>query len=98
MDRYVGIDVSKGRLDVLLVRESKREGQQFTNTLPGYDKLHAWLSRRLKASVVQVCLEATGTYGEAVAEYLYAQGYPVSVVNPARIKGYAASQMQRNKT
>jgi transposase len=29
---------------------------------------------------------------------LYDQGYAVSVVNPARIKGYAQSQMQRNKT
>ncbi len=98
MDGYVGIDVSKGRLDVLLVRESKREGQQFTNTPTGHEKLHRWLERRLKAEPVHVCLEATGSYGEAVAEYLYAQGYTVSVVNPARIKGYAASQMQRNKT
>jgi transposase len=98
MDGYVGMDVSKGRLDVLLVRESKREGQQFTNTPSGHEKLHRWLERRLKASALHVCLEATGSYGEAVAEYLYEQGYTVSVVNPARIKGYATSQMQRNKT
>jgi transposase len=98
MDGYVGIDVSKDRLDVLLVRGEKREGQHFTNTPTGDAKLHGWLSRRLKASAVHVALEATGSYGEAVAEYLYAQGYRVSVVNPARIKGYAASQMQRNKT
>ncbi len=98
MEGYVGIDVSKGRLDVLLVREGQREGQQFTNTPTGYGKLHGWLRRRLKASAVHVCLEATGSYSEAVAEYLYAAGYKVSMVNPARIKGYAASQMQRNKT
>jgi transposase len=52
----------------------------------------------LKAETVHVCLEATGSYGEAVAAYLHHQGYTVSVVNPARIKGYAASQMLRNKT
>lgn len=98
MDGYVGIDVSKGRLDVLLVRDEKREGQQFTNTPTGFGKLHQWLSRRLKVEQVQVCLEATGPYGEAVATYLYEQGYRLSVVNPARIKGYAASQMSRNKT
>jgi transposase len=98
MDGYVGIDVSKGRLDVLLIRGQQREGQQFTNTPTGFGKLQGWLSRRLTASQVQVCLEATGPYGEGVATYLYEQGYRVSVVNPARIKGYAASQMQRNKT
>jgi transposase len=98
MDGYAGIDVSKERLDVLLVWRDKRDGQHFTNTPMGHAKLHQWVARRLKAETVQVCLEATGHYGEAVAEYLYGQGYTVSVVNPARIKGYAASQMQRNKT
>ena len=53
MDGYLGIDVSKGRLDVLLVRGEKREGQQFTNTTTGYGKLVDWLSRRLKAEQVQ---------------------------------------------
>jgi transposase len=33
-----------------------------------------------------------------VAEFLVQAGYRVSVVNPARIKGYADSQLQRNKT
>lgn len=98
MDGYLGIDVSKGRLDVLLVRGEKREGQQFTNTATGYGKLDGWLSRRLKVEQVHVCLEATGPYGDGVATYLYERGYTVSVVNPARIKGYAASQMTRNKT
>jgi transposase len=43
-------------------------------------------------------LEATGPSGEAVAAYLFGQGYTVSVVKPARSKGYADSHMQRNKT
>ena len=32
-----------------------------------------------------------------MAETLHQRGYRVSVVNPARVKAYAASQMQRNK-
>ena len=39
-----------------------------------------------------------GTYGQGVAECLHAAGYRVSGVNPARIKGYAQSQLSRNKT
>jgi transposase len=45
-----------------------------------------------------VCLEATGLYGDAVAEFLHERGYTVSVVNPARIKAYGDSQLKRNKT
>ena len=98
MEGYVGIDVSKARLDVLLIRGPQQEGQQFTNTATGFGKLQGWLRCRLAVSQVAVCLEATGPYGDGVATYLHEQGYRVSVVNPARMKGYAASHMQRNQT
>lgn len=98
MDGYVGIDVSKDGLDVLLLHGEHRAGQHFTNTPTGFSKLDGWLKRRLKPAQVHICLEATGPYGKAVADGLFEQGYTVSVVNPARIKGYADSQMQRNKT
>ncbi|WP_206208751.1 IS110 family transposase, partial [Vogesella mureinivorans] len=44
------------------------------------------------------CLEATSTYGEGVAEFLHSQGHTVSIVNPARIKGFAISELSRTKT
>ncbi len=43
-------------------------------------------------------MEATGQYGDAVAAFLYAAGCTVSVVNPARIKAFAASRLSRQKT
>lgn len=46
---------------------------------------------------LHTCMEATGRYHEALAFFLYQQGYMVSVVNPARTKAYAASQLSRNK-
>src|SRR5579859_5436571 len=98
MNGYVGIDVSKARLDVMLLRDKKRESQAFTNTPSGFGKLSQWLKRRLAVDEVAVCLEATGPYSEGVAEYLVVEGYRVSVVNPARIKKYGESQLQRNKT
>lgn len=94
----MGIDVSKAQLDGVLLREAKREGQTFTHTPTGFGKLDQWLRRRGVVSEIAVCLEATGAYSEGVAEYLVAHGYRVSVVNPARIKQYAESQLQRNKT
>ncbi len=98
MNGYLGIDVSKDGLDVEFVRDQGHEAQHFPNSAPGFAKLHNWVKRRLDPTAVHVCLEATGPYSEAVAEFLYGQGYRVSVVNPARIKGYAESQLRRNKT
>jgi transposase len=46
---------------------------------------------------VHACLEATNIYGHGLATYLYHQGQQVSIVNPARIKGYAKSQLSRTK-
>ena len=51
-----------------------------------------------RAQETHACLEATGQYGEAVAEYLFECGHQVSVVNPARIKRYGESKLHRNKT
>ncbi len=43
-------------------------------------------------------MEATNVYWEALAQFLVEHDVTVHVVNPARIKGYAISQMLRNKT
>lgn len=98
MNGYLGIDVSKESLEVVLLHPKGQDSQHFTNTPLGFDKLHQWIARRLAVAQVQVCLEATGRYSDAVAEYLFEAGYRVSVVNPARLKGYASAQLRRNKT
>lgn len=43
-------------------------------------------------------MEATNVYWEGLASFLHARAHTVSVVNPARIKGFAQATMQRNKT
>jgi transposase len=96
MKVYVGIDVSKASLDVGFMAGQNREHAKFSNDVAGFGKLARFLKKR--RGEVQVCLEATGSYGEGVADYLYQASYSVSVVNPARIKGYAESQLSRNKT
>jgi len=95
---HVGIDVSKDHLDVLLLLGDKREGKQFTNTPTGFEKLRQWLERRLKPAEIHLCLEATGRYSEAIAQFGIEQGYRVSIVNPGRIKKFGESHLQRNKT
>lgn len=93
----LGIDVSKKTLDVALIFDNRTLCKQFKNSLEGFKLLAAWLES-LQITRVHACLEATGTYSGAVALFLHEQGHRVSVVNPLRIKGYAQSNMQRNKT
>ena len=93
----LGIDVSRKTLDVALLFNGKSLSQQFKNSLAGFKLLAAWL-QSLQITEVHACLEATGCYSEAVALFLHEQGHRVSIVNPLRIKGYAQSNLQRNKT
>jgi transposase len=93
----LGIDVSKRTLDVALIFGARTLCKQFKNSTDGFRSLADWLAS-LEIKQVHACLEATGIYGEAVALFLHECGHLVSVVNPLRIKGYAQSNMQRNKT
>ncbi len=93
----LGIDVSKKTLDVALILNGKTLSKQLKNTSDGFKLLAAWL-QSLQIREVHACLEATGSYSEAIALFLHNQGHRVSIVNPLRIKGYAQSNLQRNKT
>ena len=94
---YLGIDVSKDTLDVCLLHDGGPAAAAFPNSKAGWRSLRNWLKKRAKEPT-HVCLEATGRYGEGITAFLHANGYAVSVINPARIKGYATSRLARNKT
>ena len=94
----LGIDISKAKFDVALLRDNgKLRHKVFPNTEAGFQQLLDWLSKH-KVQSVHACLEATGTYGEALALYLYQAGHRVSVVNPAIIKAFAKTELSRTKT
>jgi transposase len=95
---YLGIDIAKRKFDVALLRpDQKIRAKAFANTPPGHRELLAWLTR-YHAGPIHACLEATGTYGEALAEALVDAGHGVSVVNPAVIEAYGRSRLTRTKT
>jgi transposase len=96
---WVGIDVAKSKLDVAWLDErGKLKNHVFTNDVKGHAALIVWLHDRTSDGTPRVCMEATGPYGEAPAIALADAGFVVSVVNPARIKGFAQSELLRNKT
>lgn len=97
----LGIDVAKAKLDCALrMPDGKFKHKVIENNLKGFNFLREWLSKQTSqvAPAVHVCMEATGVYWEAVAEYLVAQDMRVSVINPAQIKAFGASRMVRTKT
>ncbi len=94
----LGIDLAKLTFDAtLLATSSEQHYQSFPNTHEGFIQLQSWLAQH-GVTQLHACMEATNVYWEALATFLHAQGHIVSVVNPARIKGYAQATMQRNKT
>jgi transposase len=93
----VGIDMSKHKFDSALLRHGKLKHKTFRNDRHGHAALVAWLKAR-DVLTAQVCMESTNIYGEALGEYLHDLGFIVSIVNPARIKGFAQSELIRTKT
>jgi transposase len=96
----LGIDVAKSKLDCeLRLPSGKVRQKSVDNTEGGFARLLKFLlDNKAQAQDVHVCMEATGTYWEAVAEFFHDRGFTVSVVNPAQIKAYGASCMVRTKT
>ena len=89
--------MAKSKLDVALLDErGKVKSHVFANDAKGHAALIAWLHQRGSSpELVRVCMEATGCYSEAVAIALVDAGWSVSVVNPARIKGFAQGELFR---
>jgi transposase len=93
----LGIDVGKRDLHAVLLQEKRSASKSVPNSGAGIAQLQAWLTNR-KIGRLHVCLEATGGWSEEVAIVLSDAGHIVSLVNPARIKAFAQSEMLRTKT
>ncbi len=92
----VGVDIAKKKFDVALLIKDKLKHKVFTNTQEGFTELLSWLKKQ-GVDHVHACLEASSTYGEGLATFLYDAGQNVSIVNPARVKGFARSELLRTK-
>jgi transposase len=91
--QYVGIDVSKDRLDV----HAHPCGEAFAVARNGEGL--AQLAVRLQAlAPALIAVEATGGFETIVAASLASAGLPVVVVNPAQVRHYAQALGKRAKT
>lgn len=96
-DGYLGIDIAAKTFDVALAVGGREAAAHFANDADGFAALSRWLAGQ-GAHRVRATMEATGRYGEALADYLHQAGHGVAVVNPARIAAYGQSRLRRAKT
>lgn len=103
MKSYVGIDVSKNKLDCAWLRDPEKikvKTKVVLNQNAGFSQLIGWLGEQISAdlSSIHVIVEATGVYHEAVVYALASEGITVSVINPARLRDFANSLGTQHKT
>jgi len=96
---YLGIDVSKAKLDCLLLdmSSSKRKSKTVPNSTEGVRTLLAWLDKQ-QAGAAHVIMEPTGVYHEQAALALSDAGLKLSLVNPAQLRNFAQGLGMKNKT
>lgn len=83
-DTFVGVDVSKGSLDVSGLPSGPPS--QFENTAEGRAKL---LSLLPSAGACLLIAEATGGYERDLVAEVVASGHHIAVVNPRQVRDFA---------
>ena len=99
---YLGMDVSKAKLDCCLLLEDasgKRKTKVVANSKSGIADLLVWIIKQhVSLSELHVVMEGTGVYHEQAALALVDAGVIVSIVNPAQVKNFGRGLAVRTKT
>jgi transposase len=90
---YVGIDVSKDKLDVAMWGE--KGCPELSNSKRGITKL---VKQMLVLGPKLIVVEATGGYEESLVMALFEAGLPVALVSPQRVRQYARAKGLLAKT
>lgn len=90
INHFVGVDVSKDKFDVW---DSIAGHRSFPNGRKGFRQF----SKQLPANSFCV-MEATASYYQQLALYLYEHDIALAVVNPISIKRFIQMKLQQNKT
>lgn len=90
---FVGIDVSKAKLDVRI--HDQKDSWQFHNDAEGIGALIEFLQH---LSPILITVEASGGYEAVMVAEVSTAHLPVAVVNPTRVRRFADSLGQLAKT
>jgi transposase len=90
----IGIDVSKGKLDVILRFERGNDRHVLVpNTAAGVGKL----TQTLQGSTCRIVLESTGRFHLLPSHLLSQQGFDVRVINPIIARRYMTASVRKKK-
>jgi transposase len=93
----LGLDVAKKTFDACVLWDNgKTDKQRFPNTQAGFNKLLVWL-HGWDSELIHVCLEPTGYYSRALANFIWHQGFRVSMVNSYTVQCHGRSRNFRSK-
>lgn len=95
---FVGIDVSKNRLDVAFRPEGAAPALKVDNTPAGHRKLLDTLLKLARPADIRVGLESTGGLEVPVAVAFEEAGCEVAIIKPERIRYFALAHAQLAKT
>jgi len=91
---YVGIDVSKDKLDFALKDGASKT---FANSEEGIKKALTWLKANTQGSCSKIIVESTSWYHWLVCLLLTDNGYDVRLINPLLTKKYQKSSIRDAK-
>jgi len=99
----IGIDVSKEKLDLGWLRDpiaNKKKTKVFDNRPAHLASIRDWILKNTKAEPadIQITIESTSVYHEAVVYFLAEQGFKIFMPNPAKFKHFVQSQGVVHKT
>lgn len=99
--KYLGIDVSKEKLDCCLLRDAsdtKRKSKKVENSPAGLATLISSMEKEgIRPDELHVIMEGTGVYHQLAAETLCDAGMTVSIANPAQVKDFGRGMAVRTK-
>ncbi len=87
----IGTDISKRWFDGYCLQRG--QNRRFPNDLTGWTQFIRWIP-----GDPHIVMEASGPYYLGLANWLYEQEVPVSVVNPLVIRRYSQMKLTRTKT
>lgn len=94
---FAGVDVSKKELSITVIINHKNYYYNINNNQKGFEEFSKQLKLH-KVEKIKACMESTGIYGLAFANYLFSQNHEISIVNPVCISAFAKSKLSRHKT
>lgn len=97
---FVGIDVSSAKHDCCILDCSQKMIRSFmiVNSREGFSALSATLTELAAPENIKIGLEATGIYGDNLANFLRRKGFNVCTINPLLCKKHqSATTLRKTK-